>query len=149
MIDVCPGFPDRLHPGRKWIVSWFSGRRPSRSPDVKNEVTPNLETYKWTFIVEKERVNNQTSWASGAILECVHNRLQMYVKYVSPHYAGEGEGFFLQRTLERPFSGGTSGRQITKYFDAAGICKDIRVTAILKNEEVPREGFVDEIHEKQ
>ena len=95
MIDVCPGFPDRLHPGRKWIVSWFSGRRPSRSPDVKNEVTPNLETYKWTFIVEKERVNNQTSWASGAILECVHNRLQMYVKYVSPHYAGEGEGFFL------------------------------------------------------
>lgn len=61
----------------------------------------------------------------------------------------KARGVFLQRTLGRPFSGGTSGRQVTKYFDAAGICKDIRVTAILKNEEVPREGLVDEIHEKR
>lgn len=59
----------------------------------------------------------------------IYSYLKMYVEYIHPKFAAEGEDTLFIKDDGHQFSPGTISRRVTDFFFQAGIRTDIRVTA--------------------
>lgn len=86
-------------------------------------------TGRWTIIVDKHKTTRHHGPAELTVDSRIYGYLKMYVEYIRPKFATEGQDTLFIKDDGHQFSPGTIGRRVTDFFSQAGIRTDIRVTA--------------------
>ena len=84
---------------------------------------------RWTVLVDEHKTTHHQGPAELAVDEQLYGYIKLYVQHIRSHFVKPGVDYLFIKDDGFGFRKGTIGRRVTNSFKAAGVRKDVRVSA--------------------
>ena len=84
---------------------------------------------RYTILVDKHKMTRHHGPAELTVNSTIFSYLQIYVQHIRPRFAAAGEEALFVKEDGHGFRPGTIGKRVARFFESAGIRKDVRVSA--------------------
>ena len=84
---------------------------------------------RYTVLVDKHKTTRHHGLAELTVNSTIYSYLQIYLLHIRPQFAAAGEEALFVKDDGHAFRPGTIGKRVGRFFELAGIRRDVRVTA--------------------